>query len=223
MGEYAASREPDGDEDVRLMLAFRGGDVAAFDVLYRRHGGPLLRHLERIVRQQAIAEELLAETFLRVHRGQLRSRRASVRGYTRSLRACAERVARPQHARPHRSTDESLGDGALPTLVADLPGVAELAHARRVGAALGAALEAIPERQREALLLTSVDGRSYAQVAAALGTTEKSVKALVHRARVAPPNGCRSTQTTDPDGRTRHDIHSSVWTSTKISALSTAA
>ena len=42
-----------------------------------------------------------------------------------------------------------------------------------------------PERQRSALWLAAVEGLSYAEVAAALETSEKSVKALVHRARVA--------------------------------------
>ncbi len=43
----------------------------------------------------------------------------------------------------------------------------------------------LPERQRAALWLSAVEGLSYADVASSLGTSEKSVKALVHRARVA--------------------------------------
>jgi DNA-directed RNA polymerase specialized sigma24 family protein len=43
----------------------------------------------------------------------------------------------------------------------------------------------LPERQRAALWLSAVEGLSYAEVAASLETSEKSVKALVHRARCA--------------------------------------
>ena len=50
------------------MLAFRGGDPTAFDKLFRRWAGPMLRYLERMVRDAASAEELLQETFLRVFR-----------------------------------------------------------------------------------------------------------------------------------------------------------
>jgi RNA polymerase sigma-70 factor (ECF subfamily) len=45
------------------------------------------------------------------------------------------------------------------------------------------ALASLPERQRAALLLTAVEGLSYAAVAASLGTSPQSVKALVHRGR----------------------------------------
>ena len=61
----------------------------------------------------------------------------------------------------------------------------DVAHARRVGDTLEGALATLPERQRIALWMSAVDGLSYAEVAAALETSEKSVKALVHRARCA--------------------------------------
>ena len=61
---------------------------------------------------------------------------------------------------------------------------AELDVRRRAGR-VEEALEGLPERQKMAIWLSAVEGLSYAEVAAALETTEKSVKALVHRARVA--------------------------------------
>ena len=56
------------EDDVQLMLAFRQGDVAAFDALFQRWAAPLLRYLERMVKDVATAEELVQESFLRVHR-----------------------------------------------------------------------------------------------------------------------------------------------------------
>jgi len=55
------------DPDVRLMLAFRDGDEAALSDLYGRWAGPLLRYLERMVRDRAVAEELVQDAFIRVH------------------------------------------------------------------------------------------------------------------------------------------------------------
>jgi len=62
----------DGDDDVRLMLALRAGDASAFDALFVRWSGPLLRYVERMVRDAASAEELVQETFLRMYRARER-------------------------------------------------------------------------------------------------------------------------------------------------------
>ena len=58
---------PELDPDAQLMLAYQKGDSAAFDALFARWAGPLLRYLERIVHDAAIAEELVQDAFLRVH------------------------------------------------------------------------------------------------------------------------------------------------------------
>src|SRR5439155_360988 len=80
---------------------------------------------------------------------------------------------------PHESADAE----EAPPLAAEGTPIDELVHARRVSAEVEVALAALPERQRAALWLAAVEGQSYAEVAAAIGTSEKAVKALVHRAR----------------------------------------
>jgi RNA polymerase sigma-70 factor (ECF subfamily) len=90
-------------------------------------------------------------------------------------------LRRPRRRARHQSTHES--DGAPVDLHAEQPEVDAVVDARRAGEALEAELDALPERQRMALWLTAVEGRSYAEVAATLDATETSVKALVHRAR----------------------------------------
>src|SRR5690606_10610689 len=49
--------------------------------------------------------------------------------------------------------------------------------------AVRAAIAALPETQRIAILLAKHDGLSHAEIAQVLGSTEKAVKSLVHRAR----------------------------------------
>jgi len=66
--------------------------------------------------------------------------------------------------------------------VAADPAADEVVAARRRRDAVEAALETLPARQR-AVLLQCVEGRSYADIAAALDVSEQAVKALVHRAR----------------------------------------
>ena len=175
------------DEDVRLMLAFRDGDDAAFDALFERWAGKLLRFLERMVRDAAVAEELVQETFLRVHRARARyapDAKFSTWLYTIASNVARNELRRPFRRAPHLSTDAER-DGAPLELAAEESPVDEIVNARREGAEVEAALAQLPERQRAALWLAAVDGLPYAEVAKALETSESSVKALVHRARVA--------------------------------------
>ena len=53
-------------DDGGLMLAWAGGNAAAFDQLYVRHKGPLYRFLLKTVKDRAIADELFQETWSRV-------------------------------------------------------------------------------------------------------------------------------------------------------------
>jgi RNA polymerase sigma-70 factor (ECF subfamily) len=172
------------DPDVRLMLAFRDGDAAAFEGLFQRWASPLLRYLERMLRDAAAAEELVQEVFLRVHRARERytpDARFSTWLYRIATNLALNELRRPRRRDPHQSTDE---DGAV-WLVSDASPTDEIVDARRMGEAALRELEALPERQRAALWLTAVEGLAYSEVAAALDVSEKAVKALVHRGRSA--------------------------------------
>jgi RNA polymerase sigma-70 factor (ECF subfamily) len=175
------------DEDAQLMLAFAAGDGGAFDALFRRWAGRVLGYVVRLVGDRAVAEELVQEVFLRVHRARGRYRadaRFSTWLFTIATNLARNELRRPAQRAPGRSLD-GTGEGAPLELAAPASGADAVAHARRVGAVLEGALAALPERQREALWLAAVEGLSYAEVASALETSESSVKALVHRARTA--------------------------------------
>jgi len=176
-----------GDEDVRLMLAVRAGDGAAFDALFARWSPPLLRYLERIVRDPGVAEELTQEVFLRVYRARERyepDARFSTWLFTIATRLAWNELRKPRHRSPHEALEGDEETGPLP-LASDEPAADVVADARRTGAAVEQALDRLPERQRAALWLAAVEGLSYAEVATLLETTDRSVKALVHRARTA--------------------------------------
>lgn len=179
------------DPDVRLMLAYRDGDEAALAELYRRWAARLLRYLERIVKEPAVAEELLQDTFLRVL--DARERYAPEARFStwlfhiaRNL-ACNE-LARARSRRPHVPA-ESAGDreDGRPrlVLVASGPAPDVAADGRRDHERLALAFATLPERQQSALWLAVVEGQSYDEIASGLGTSIQSVKNLVHRARAA--------------------------------------
>lgn len=164
------------------MLAFRDGDAAAFDVLFRRWSGRLLRHLDRMLGDPASAEELVQETFLRVHRARERyvpEARFSTWLYRIATNLALNELRRPRHRAPHRSSDDDDG----PVLGDEAPAVDAVVEARALGRAAARELAQLPEKQRAALCLTAVEGLSYAEVAEVLEVTEKAVKSLVHRAR----------------------------------------
>ena len=167
------------------MLEFRDGDAGAFDVLFRRWAGRVLRYVGRMVRDPAVAEELVQEVFLRVHRARERyapDAKFSTWLFTIATNVARNELRRPEQRAPQRSLDEAT-DGPALELAACGPRADDVAHARRLGALLEIELAALPDRQREALWLAALEGFSYAEVASALATSEPSVKALVHRAR----------------------------------------
>jgi len=180
-----------GDPDARLMLAYRAGDESALADLYGRWAPPLLRFLERMVRERAVAEELMQETFIRVHGA--RDRYAAEARFSTWLFRIARNLAlneldRTRNRAPHFSTDGDERDGApRPGLALVSPGPSALAivEARRDNERMEAWLAELPERQRSALWLAAVEGYSYEEIAGILETTSASVKALVHRARVS--------------------------------------
>lgn len=176
-----------GDDDVRLMLALRAGDGSAFDALFARWSGPLLGYLARILRDAGAAEDLLQEVFLRVYRARARYQpdaRFSTWLFTIATRLAWNELRRPRHRRPHESV-EGDDERAPIRLVAEQSAADAVVDARRTARRVEEGFARLPERQRAALWLAAVEGLSYAEVAIALETTDKSVKALVHRARSA--------------------------------------
>jgi RNA polymerase sigma-70 factor (ECF subfamily) len=171
------------DEDVRLMLAFRAGDAAAFETLFDRWSGPLLRYLARMLRDLATAEELVQEAFLRVYRARDRyepEARFSTWLYRIATNLALNELRRPRQRALWRSAAYDEGEAPL---AADAPALDDVVDARRRGEAVWRALAELPEKQRAALCLSALEGLSYAEVAVALEVTEKAVKSLVHRAR----------------------------------------
>jgi RNA polymerase sigma-70 factor (ECF subfamily) len=65
---------------------------------------------------------------------------------------------------------------------ADLPADEALAEAGRIRQVLGA-IERLPKRERQALLLSAMDELSTAEIGAVLGRSESSVRSLLFRAR----------------------------------------
>jgi len=177
-----------GIPDEQLMLWYQKGDVAAFDSLVRRHRNGLISFLMRMTGVRAMAEEVEADTWLRIHRAAARyePRAAfSTYLYTVAYRQCltvlqskANKI-KAADVDPERLGRSPLGAGAVPawsdperaTIIDD-----QLKRLDREVADL-------PEAHRAAFLLYYVQGLSCREVAGVLNLTPKEVKGRLAYAR----------------------------------------
>lgn len=162
--------------DEELMLAYRGGDAAAFETLYSRHRARLYRFVLRSVKSRAVGEELFQEVWLRVI--DARGRYAPQARFTTWLYTIAHNQL-VDHWRKRGLTLVALEGDDLP---GTSPDPADQAQARESLARFAAALEALPPLQREAFLLHEEGGLTVAEIAAATQTNEEAAKSRLRYA-----------------------------------------
>ena len=166
-----------------LMQRYCDGDAGAFRALYALVAPRLLGYLLKMARERALADDLLQQTFLKVHR----ARAAYVRGADPLpwIYSIAHRTFIDE-ARKHKRAVVRVGEGEeLPEVSAGITGESEDRRDERgdpelVSAALDA-LAGLPAPQREAVVLTKLDGKSVAEAAEIAGTTVGAMKVRAHR------------------------------------------
>jgi RNA polymerase sigma-70 factor (ECF subfamily) len=167
--------EPTDDE---LMARGAAGNDDAFRILVRRWERPVFAFLDRMLGSREEAQDVAQETFLRVCRnagryegnGRFKSWLFRIAGNL--ARTCLRRrkIVRwiPFDLARHDLAGEDAADRGV--------------EAGESGAAVRRALSALPERQREAVLLRHFEEMSHRDIAEALETTVSAVESLLHRA-----------------------------------------
>jgi RNA polymerase sigma-70 factor (ECF subfamily) len=170
------------------MMRAAAGDEAAFNFLAEKYHRPIIHFLFRMVRNQAIAEELAQEVFLRVYRAR-QSYRAEAKFSTWLYRIAANLAVNHARDTKHERTvqyvyldapDEETGaapevaDGALSV-------EQQLLRAERMKA-IRAKVRSLPERQRMAVLMHKYQGMDYREIGEVLKLSESAVKSLLFRA-----------------------------------------
>jgi RNA polymerase sigma-70 factor (ECF subfamily) len=178
----------DPNSDAAAMLRVAAGDEASFNYLVEKYHRPMIHFLYRMVHNQAVAEELAQEVFLRVYRAR-DSYRAEAR-FTTWLYRIATNLA-VNHARDtrhERSAQTTYLDepdpetGTMPDVADDEPTVEEkLMREERMGAIRAQVME-LPERQRMAVLMHKYQGMDYRQIGEVLKLSESATKSLLFRA-----------------------------------------
>lgn len=163
---------PTSDEE--LMRAHVAGEPRAFDELFQRHVGAVLRFFGRSFRDGSLAEDLTQQVFLRVHRG--RATFQPGRAFRPWLFAVAGRVRLDEWARRKRSIEDLDDEGRpekhraepAPSVVREHP--------------ITAALEQLTEPQRLILHLHRVEGMTFREIGEAMELSEGAVKLRAFRA-----------------------------------------
>lgn len=166
-----------------LMARYCDGDASAFRELYALVSPRLYGYLMKMARSKALADDLVQQTFMKVHR----ARAAYIRGADPVpwIYSIAHRTFLDEARKTKRAVVRVGDDDTLPEISADLDGQTagskdEQADPELVRTALDA-LAALPEQQRQAVVLTKLEGKSVAEAAEIAGTTVGAMKVRAHR------------------------------------------
>ena len=166
------------DEDMALARRAASADVAAFELLYRRHHRRVLGVIARLVGHAGErAEDLAQEAFVRAWQALPAFRFESAFGtWLHRLAAnTALMELRSRRGTPAMDGDEDALDGV---------GVADSAgHGTALSMDLEQAVARLPPRARAVLVLHDVEGWKHEEIAEALDMAVGSSKAQLHRAR----------------------------------------
>lgn len=175
-------------DDAAIMLELKAGNMAAFDVLISKYRKSIINFMYRMTRNQAVAEELTQEVFLRVYRSR-ETYRAEARFSTWLYRIATNlgvnhaRDTRHERAASTVYLDESDAEtGTTPDVADQTPGAESNLIRRERMAAIREHVVALPERQRMAVLMHKYEGMDYKQIGEVLKLSESATKSLLFRA-----------------------------------------
>ena len=164
------------EEVVERVLA---GDTSLFEILMRRYNQRLFRVARSILADDAEAEDVMQEAYVRSFR-ELASFRGEARFSTWLTRiACHEALAR---ARKRRKL-VPIGSGEPPDPPSETVGPEREMENRELHAVLREAVEVLPDPLRSVFCLREVEGLSTEQTADVLGLSTENVRVRLHRAK----------------------------------------
>lgn len=178
------------EDEARLVAAVARRDATAFRVLVERHAGAVHALAYRMLGDRSEAEDVVQEALLRLWDGadHFQPRGGGVPGWLRRVATnlCIDRVRKTAR----------LSDGPVPDRADPAPAADALIDETRAAERARAALQALPDRQRAAIVLTYYEQLSNAAAADLLGLKIKAFESLLVRARAT----LRSTLGSAPAG-----------------------
>ena len=186
--EAEASLPDGGRSDADIMLQVKAGDDSAFEYLVQKYRRPMVSFMFRMAHNNAAAEDLAQEVFLRVYRSR-ESYEASAK-FTTWLYRIATNLAvnharDTRHERPENTVSLDEPDeesGHTLDLPDRTPSAEETIVQRERLAAIRQRVQALPERQRIAVVMHKYQQMEYRQIADVLKLSESATKSLLFRA-----------------------------------------
>ena len=174
---YAAPMD-DLPEDSALMLRYCDGDVAAFEVLYKRHNDALFRYLLRLCRHRETADDIFQDVWgkiIKVRENYRPTAKFSTFLYRVAHNCFIDHIRR--NKRHNHAVDIEVDSQPDPGEQPDMQTERSLARQR-----LEAALRNLPDEQRDAFLLHEEGGFSLDQIASITGSKRETSKSRLRYA-----------------------------------------
>jgi RNA polymerase sigma-70 factor (ECF subfamily) len=165
------------EDEAEAMRRVAAGDAQAYRALSDRHLPAILRYATRMLRDRGEAEDVAQETFLRLwtHADRWRPKaKLSTWLHRIAHNLCIDRLRARKVARTQELAEERIARRSSPS--------GELARLQ-LGAELQDALDALPERQRAAIVLVHCQGMRGAEAAQILDVSAEAVESLLARGR----------------------------------------
>ncbi len=168
------------DPDVELMLRFQKGDERAFEELVRKHTRGVLNLVYRYLGDASRAEDISQDVFVKVYRARMKyepKAKFSTWLYRIAVNHCLNEI-RSRKSQP-------VGTSPINDLLEEPAGRDPDARLRRqeLQRAVKAAIDALPENQRMAVILARYQELSYEQIAEAMDMSLEAVKSVLFRAK----------------------------------------
>lgn len=169
------------ETDEGLLLDAAAGDIDALRKLYDRYRTRLMTYALYAVGNRALAEDLLQEAFIRIHRhaGEFDpGRRFSAWAYAITANLCRDELRRSRRRRRLGLSTEAVPEGVEPAARTASPRAD--AAGREFRDRLGAEVAALPPEQREVIALRFLESMPYAEIAGVLGIPLGTVQSRLH-------------------------------------------
>ena len=178
----------DAVSDVDAMLRVKTGDESAFAYLVQKYRRPMVGFMYRLCHNPSTAEELAQEVFLRVYRSRTSyepSAKFTTWLYRIATNLAVNHARDTRHERPEntlRLDERDQDTGNTPDLADDSLSAEEQILKRERLAAIRSKVNALPERQRLAVIMHKYQQMDYRQIAGVLKLSESATKSLLYRA-----------------------------------------
>jgi len=174
--------------DADVMLRVKTGDESAFAYLVQKYRRPMVGFMYRLCHNPSTAEELAQEVFLRVYRSRTTyepSAKFTTWLYRIATNLAANHARDTRHERPEntlRLDEPDRETGATPDLADDSLSAEEEILRRERLAAIRSKVNALPERQRVAVIMHKYQQMDYREIGEVLKLSESATKSLLFRA-----------------------------------------